>query len=106
MIGTGFAQQSHFEIQGGIQSTLWTTFFFFCLSITSSRLNFCPLTKWNCLLSHHEISSARGRADMLNSCSLKSLNKFEHYLTIQIAECFDVEVEESLKCSGREAFQL
>lgn len=82
---------------------------FLCQSTSGCRLNFCPLKKWNSLSSQCELSSARERYDLhwIPVLFLRSLNKFEHYLTIQRDEwLFWCWGWRKSKCSGREDFQL
>lgn len=96
--------------QGSIQSTLCGIVgVFWCQSTTGCRLNFCPLPKWNSLSSQYELSSTRERYDLhwIPVLFLQSLNKFEHYLTIQRDEwLFWCWGWRKSKCSGREDFQL
>lgn len=109
--GTGFV---HSEVilgaQGSIQSTLCGIVgVFWCQSTTGCRLNFCPLPKWNSLSSQYELSSTRERYDLrwIPVLFLQSLNKFEHYLTIQRDEwLFWCWGWRKSKCSGREDFHL
>ena len=87
MIGTVFVHSEViFGAQGGIQSILCGIVGgFLCQSTTSYRLNFCPLLKWNSLSSQYEFGSTREHYDLqrIPVLFLQSLNKFEHYLTIQ-----------------------